>query len=134
ESGPTTADLVRDVDRMALANEVLVPAHSAIRCRLPRLSGQRRAVDHDDGTAAFATARHHVAHVHLVDGDVPPAPELAQLAVRLERLANFATKRGPIKRSTCRFRQAPPVRSLYHCGHESPAPASSSQPTSCPKD
>ena len=79
EARAPAAHLVRHVHRMALAHEVLVPAHPAVRCRLPRLAGQRRAVDHHHRDVAVATLGHHVAHVHLVDGDVPAGTEAAQL-------------------------------------------------------
>ena len=68
---------------MAPAHEVLVPAHSAVRRGLPRLARQRRAMDHHHRHVAVAALRHHVAHVHLVDGDVPAGAEVAQLALRL---------------------------------------------------
>ena len=83
EARSPAPDLVGDVDGMALAHEVLVPPHSAVRRRLPGLAGQGRAVDHDHRKVAVTALRHHVPHVHLVDGDVPPGTEVAQLAFRL---------------------------------------------------
>ena len=43
-------------------------------------------MDHDHRDVAVAALRHHVAHVHLVDGDVPPGAEVAQLPLRLFNL------------------------------------------------
>ena len=40
-------------------------------------------MEHHDRKVAVAALRHHVPHVHLVDGDVPPGTEVAQLALRL---------------------------------------------------
>ena len=68
---------------MTLAHEVLVPAHPTVRRRLPRLAGQGRAVDHHHRDVAVAALRHHVPHVHLVDGDVAPGTEAAQLHLGL---------------------------------------------------
>ena len=68
---------------MALAHEVLVPPHPAVRRGLPGLASQRRAVDHHHRDVAVAGLRHHVAHVHLVDGDVPARTEAAHLHLRL---------------------------------------------------
>ena len=64
---------------MALADEVLVPSHAPVRRRLPRLARQGRAVHHHDRNVAVAALRHHVPHVHLVDGDVTAGREVSQL-------------------------------------------------------
>ena len=40
-------------------------------------------MDHHHGDVAVAALRHHVPHVHLVDGDVPARAEAAQLHLRL---------------------------------------------------
>jgi hypothetical protein len=40
-------------------------------------------MEHDDGHVAVAAPRHHVADVHLVDGDVSAGGEIAHLALRL---------------------------------------------------
>ena len=83
EARSPSPHLVRDVHRMALAHEVLVPSHPTVGRRLPRLAGQRRAVHHHDGHVAVAALRHHVPHVHLIDGDVPARAKVAQLTLRL---------------------------------------------------
>ena len=83
EARPPAPHLVRHVHRMALAHEVLVPAHPTVRRRLPRLAGQGRAMDHHHRDVAVTALRHHVPHVHLVDGDVAPRAEVAQLHLGL---------------------------------------------------
>ena len=40
-------------------------------------------MNHHHGRVAVAALRHHVPHVHLVDGDVPPGAEVAQFPLRL---------------------------------------------------
>ena len=69
EARARARDLIRDVHGMALADEVLVPAHAAIRGGVVALAAQGGAVQHDDGDAVVRH-RHHVLHVHLVDRDV----------------------------------------------------------------
>ena len=86
ETRSPAPDLVRHVDGMALAHEVLVPPHSTVRRGLPRLARQGRAMNHHHGYVAIAALRHHVAHVHLVDGDVPARAEVAQLTLGLFNL------------------------------------------------
>ena len=68
---------------MALAHEVLVPAHATVGRRLPRLAGQGRAVDHHHRHVPVTALGHHEPHVHLVDGDVAPGTEAAQLHLGL---------------------------------------------------
>ena len=83
EARSTAPHLVRHVHGMALANEVLVPTHSTVWRGLPGLARQRRAMHHHHGHVAIAALRHHVPHVHLIDGDVSPGAEVAQLTLRL---------------------------------------------------
>ena len=71
--------LVGDVHGMALAHEVLVPSHAAVRRGLPRLAGQGCAIDHDHRDVPGPVLRHHEAHVHLVHTDVAGRTEAAHL-------------------------------------------------------
>ncbi len=43
-------------------------------------------MNHHHGHVAIAALGHHVAHVHLVDGDVPARAEVAQLTLGLFNL------------------------------------------------
>ena len=81
ESRSPASDLIRDIDGMALADEVLVPSHATVRRGLPGFARQRRAMHHHHRHVAIAALRHHVAHVHLIDGDVPARAEVAQLTL-----------------------------------------------------
>ena len=83
EARSPATDLVGDIHGMALADEVLIPAHSSVRGRFPRLARQRCAMHHDDRNVAVAALRHHIPHVHLIDGDVSARAEVPQLTLRL---------------------------------------------------
>src|SRR5207249_1663273 len=81
EPRPRPRDLIDEIGRKFLANEVFAPAHSAVWCFLPRLGAQTAAVHQDNGgpRARCVRDRDLILDVHLVYGDGDPGVDRAGL-------------------------------------------------------
>src|SRR4029077_16492616 len=71
ELGGGGTQLIGEVDRAILANEVLAPPDAPIRRGFPRLAAETAAVHHHDGYVLISTRWNLKLHVHLVARDVP---------------------------------------------------------------
>jgi hypothetical protein len=102
-AGASAPGLVHDVDRVALAHEILRPALAAVRRAEIGGGGAGAAVDHDDGERVRLLGRDADVHVHLA-GDVSAAADRDGLAANVEEA--FARERvGRIVRFCCAGRE-----------------------------